>query len=112
MLLLLELRCRGAGAASAAVLRRQPAVRRWRWMSSGAGGTPPESMGGKLRARVLSALQKDGSKQLDTSLPLGYAQNHHLWFNTVYVGDCTWADRAARVHAARQRNVTAYLWCS
>jgi len=27
-----------------------------------------------LRARVLSALQKDGSKELDTSLPLGYGQ--------------------------------------
>ncbi len=80
--MLVLLRCGGAAcSAQGAVrmLRHQPlasAVRGGRWLCSGpAGATPPASMSGRLRARVLSALQKDGSKQLDASLPLGYAQN-------------------------------------
>ena len=39
---------------------------------SGAGSGPtPEPLLARVRARVLSALQKDGGKELDTSLPLG-----------------------------------------
>ena len=40
--------------------------------ATGSGATPtPEPLLTRIRARVLSALQKDGGKELDTSLPLG-----------------------------------------
>jgi|EP01046_Picozoa_sp_COSAG06_P046350 hypothetical protein len=61
-------RCRSAAPS-------RPFQRRLCSGPAGSGSTAqPESRGARLRARVLSALQKDGSKELDTSLPLGYGQ--------------------------------------
>ena len=80
--LLLRHRARRAGCYAAASLLR-PVVRKQRWLcsvtgprSKGSPATQPKSTAARLRARVVSALQKDGSKELDTSLPLGYVYSH------------------------------------
>ena len=106
---------RTRGCCAAASLLR-PVARKQRWLCSVTGArskgspvTEPKSTAARLRARVVSALQKDGSKELDTSLPLGYMYSPWIvpqWRCRPRIISTT-NRGCARV--AQQRNLAAYF---